>query len=70
MHTQSIFTRHEAQANTQGTLNTGGTRHACDDETRTWQPRTKKHVTDLLDDASALEDWHRNLERLRNPEHS
>ncbi len=33
-----------------------------------WQPRKKKHVADLLDDADALADWHRNLERLRQPE--
>jgi len=30
---------------------------------------TPKHVADLLDDADALADWHRNLERLRRGEH-
>jgi hypothetical protein len=34
--------------------------------TQAWQPRAKKHVADLLDDADALADWHRNLERLRH----
>jgi len=34
--------------------------------TGAWQPRAKKHVADLLDDADALADWHRNLERLRH----
>ncbi|MBV2264955.1 MAG: hypothetical protein KUL79_15585 [Thauera sp.] len=34
-----------------------------------WSPRAKKHVADLLDDAGALADWHRNLERLRQAEH-
>lgn len=33
-----------------------------------WQARPKKHVADLLDDAGALADWHRNLDRLRHPE--
>jgi len=37
--------------------------------TARWQSRTRKHVADLLDDADALADWHRNLERLRRGEH-
>ncbi len=35
-----------------------------------WHARPKKHVADLLDDADALADWHRNLDRLRHPEHT
>jgi hypothetical protein len=35
-----------------------------------WHARPKRHVADLLDDAGALADWHRNLDRLRHPEHT
>ncbi|MER2555380.1 MAG: hypothetical protein ABTQ28_19175 [Thauera sp.] len=65
MHTQNSFTPHTAQAGAPGHPIAGGSRTDAH-EPRTWQARPRKHVTDLLDDADALADWHRNLDRLRN----
>ncbi len=32
---------------------------------RAWTTQRKRTIADLLDDQDALEDWHRNLARLR-----
>lgn len=67
MQTQAHLTNPGAQAGAHLGLRTGlGGLDPRD--AQAWQPRVKKHVADLLDDADALADWHRNLERLRQPE--